>query len=545
MKSVACSEPNNPAPLRLVGLETEYGLRVKPKHSSARPANSEIFQRLLGYVRAKVPIAPSIPAPDQGPYAWFTANGGSVRFERLPVLGAIVAKSGVVEGATPECLNARQLLLYQRAQDALLSQAAAASGGPGCEVALVKNNADAHGAISSSHENYDAEIASGLAFRLWRIGLIAVMIPTAMATECLAAFVLILAAVLYFPAWLADRKTERFVRWWERGTLTLISLLLAPVFLVSNLYFRLLAFRRQRKGLLAFLVSRQVFAGAGRVQPNGDFVLSARAQAIRSLISSASEASRPVFLFGHVLKATSFVVLGDTSRYRSLFQRRQRLQIAIGDSNMAQTAEYLKIGTTQLVLAAIEAGDLKSPPRLRRPLRMLRNFSRDLDLKAKAKLADGRRLTMLEIQREYWEGCRRYVDRVEPGHPESENILALWRKRWMIWNRTRSVSSDAWTGSQNACCSKPAIHYLSRPGESWMPNITSYRAREVTSSLKPPEPPQPSSNQKRFCKQSRNRRREPGLCPWATHSREWSDGILRNGPPYRLVTRSQGTWSKP
>lgn len=426
MKSAVCSELSKPAPSQLVGLETEYGIRVKPKASNARPSNSDIFDWLLRYVRGKVPVAPSISNWEQGPYAWFTANGGSLRFERLPVLGAVVAKSGVVEGATPECLSARQLLLYQRAQDALLSQAAAASGGPRCKVALVKNNADAHGSVFSSHENYDAEIANGLAFFFWRIGLVAVMVPTALAAECIAAFVLILALILYVPAWLADRKTERFVRWWERGTLILISVLLTPVFLVSNLYFRHLAFRRQRKALLAFLVTRQVFAGAGYVLPNGNLVLSARVQAIGSLISSASEASRPVFLFGHVLKATSFLILGNTSRYRSLFQQRQRLQIAVGDSNMAQTAEYLKIGTTQLVLAAIEAGDLESPPRLRHPLSALRNFSRDLDLTTKAKLANGRCLTMLQIQRDYWAACRRYVDRVCPGRHEPEDLLTRW-----------------------------------------------------------------------------------------------------------------------
>jgi proteasome accessory factor A len=244
----------------------------------------------------------------------------------------------------------------------------------------------------------------------------------------LVAFILIASAALYVPVRLFGGTSSRLVRLWEWGTLAAISLIFGPLFFFPNLYFRLLAFRKQRRGLMAFLITRQVYAGSGFVKPNGNLIISPRAQVVRSAVSTASEVSRPVFLFGHVLKATSFLVLGDTSRYRSLFQPQQRLQMAIGDSNMAPTAEYLKIGTTRLVLSAIEAGDLDSPPRVRWPLSMLRKFSRDVDLKRKAKLADGRRLTMIEIQRLYWEACRRHVDNGGASDPDAEDILALWAR---------------------------------------------------------------------------------------------------------------------
>jgi proteasome accessory factor A len=383
---------------------------------------------MLSFIRLKIPIAQSIASPDSQPYAWFTANGGSVRLERLPILGALVEESGLVEGATPECLSAKQLHLYQRAQDAFLSQAAAASGGNECEVALVKNNTDGQGAHYSAHENYDALVAKGWGFTFWRIGLVAVLFPTALLAECLVAFIIILSAVLYFPVWMFRRQVPRLVRLWEWGTLAAISLAFRPFFFFPNLYFRLLAFRKQRQGMLAFLVTRQVFAGAGSVQKNGQLVISPRALVTHSVVSTASEVSRPVFLFGHVLKATSFLALGDTSRYRSLHQPTQRLQIALGDANMAPTAEYLKIGTTRLVLAAIEAGDLEMPPRLRWPLWALRRFSRDVDLKATAKLKGGPRLTMVEIQRLYWQACRRHVDRAEQCDADAEEVLALWAR---------------------------------------------------------------------------------------------------------------------
>jgi Pup amidohydrolase len=242
------------------------------------------------------------------------------------------------------------------------------------------------------------------------------------------AFLRIGSAMMYVPVRLLGGRTSWLVRLWEWGTLAAISVFFRPLFFFPNLYFRLLAFRKQRRGLLAFLITRQVFAGSGFVKPNGKLIISPRSQVVRSAVSTASEVARPVFLFGHVLKATSFMVLGDTSRFRSLFQPRQRLQLAIGDSNMAPTAEYLKIGTTRLVLSAIEAGDLESPPRVRWPLSMLRKFSRDVDLKAKAKLSDGRRMTMVEIQRLYWEACRRHVDRMGASDPDFEDILALWAR---------------------------------------------------------------------------------------------------------------------
>jgi proteasome accessory factor A len=385
-----------------------------------------LFGRLLSHVRGKVAVAPSIAAPDQQPYAWFTANGGSVRFERLPLLGAVVPRAGLVEGSTPECRSARQFLLYQRAQDVLLSQAAASSGDADCEVALMKNNCDGHGSRFGSHENYEAEVAAGWAFRLWRVGLVAVVLPTAFAMELFGGLVLVLSVALYFPARLAARLSDRFVRLWEWGTLALISVVLAPVMFPATVLFRLLAFRRQRRQMLAFLVTRQVFAGAGTVGRNGQLSMSPRVQRVGSVVGSIAEVSGPVFLFGHVLKAADHVFAGDTSRYAALFRRRQRLQIAVGDSNMAPVAEFLKIGTTLLVLDAIEAGELDDAPRLRRPLRALRTICRDLDLKATVTLRGGRRLTAVDVQKFYWSACRRYVERHRPDDAEAEEALTLW-----------------------------------------------------------------------------------------------------------------------
>ena len=98
-------------------------------------------------------------------------------------------------------------------------------------------------------------------------------------------------------------------------------------------------------------------------------------------------------------------------QYLRLFGSRQRLQIALGDSNLADTAEYLRVGTTLLVLDAIEAGEMPSVPRVRRPIRSLRAVCGDPTLATRIPLAGGGWATALEIQRFYLEACRRFLDR--------------------------------------------------------------------------------------------------------------------------------------
>jgi Pup amidohydrolase len=109
---------------RLVGLETEYALRFQPQDPAGpRIANAELFARLQTYINVKLPTVRAIGSEQ----CWFVANGGGLKFECFPFY-KLLAAAGYVEGATPECRGPGQLLRYQRAQDVLLSQAAAASG---------------------------------------------------------------------------------------------------------------------------------------------------------------------------------------------------------------------------------------------------------------------------------------------------------------------------------------------------------------------------------------------------------------------------------
>jgi proteasome accessory factor A len=406
---------------RFVGLETEYVLRFHPRRPGGRRVpNGELYRRLLDRLRARGPLAPSVAGHD----CWFRANGGGLRFEQLPFYSLLPA-SGFVEGATPECRGPWELLRYQRAQDVLLSRDAASSGGADGDVTLLKASHDADGHLFGSHENYEATIADGPGLWAWRVALVPALVVLVLVISFGDVAALLLGPPVAAAVAVAGRLLGRDPgRTYSVVVAWLFSLCRAPGQLVGSAFLGLMAFRRMRRRLLAFLVSRTILSGPGMVCRDGRFVLSARADAIRSTCGVTAAAWRSVFYFCHFMKAVASPAEG----IAGLLRRRQRLQVTIGDSNMAQHAEFLKLGTTLLVLDVIEAGGLDDAPRLRRPLRALRAFSGDPDLRAAAPLADGRRVGALEIQRFYLDACRRFVGRHAAGDALAAEVLRLWHE---------------------------------------------------------------------------------------------------------------------
>ena len=113
--------------------------------------------------------------------------------------------------------------------------------------------------------------------------------------------------------------------------------------------------------------------------------------------------------------------------------RWRRLHVIIGDANLVQTATYLKLGTTSLVLWLLEqqiaggsAAALAAIDRLALadPVGAVHTVSHDLTLTARLELADGRRLTALEVQREYVTAVRGALG----GVPDAEtgDVLGRW-----------------------------------------------------------------------------------------------------------------------
>lgn len=171
------------------------------------------------------------------------------------------------------------------------------------------------------------------------------------------------------------------------------------------------AFTDLANRLIPFLVTRQVFTGAGRVGlgQRGEapgFQISQRADYIEAEIGLETTLRRPIV-------NTRDEPHADPDRWR-------RLHVIIGDATMLEVATYLRLGTTSLVLWLIEravadggsGGALATVDRLalRDPVQAVHLVSHDLAMTTRLELADGRRLTALEVQREYLAAVRTALD---------------------------------------------------------------------------------------------------------------------------------------
>jgi proteasome accessory factor A len=169
--------------------------------------------------------------------------------------------------------------------------------------------------------------------------------------------------------------------------------------------------------LIPFLVSRQLIAGAGKVlqTPRGArYCLSQRAEHIWEGVSSATTRSRPII-------NTRDEPHADAERYR-------RLHVIVGDSNMSETTTLLKVGATDLVLRMIEAGVVMRDLALENPIRAIRDMSHDLTGRRTVRLCNGRELSALDVQREYYERARAFHDRRGGADAAHARVLDLWER---------------------------------------------------------------------------------------------------------------------
>jgi proteasome accessory factor A len=168
---------------------------------------------------------------------------------------------------------------------------------------------------------------------------------------------------------------------------------------------------------IPFLISRQIFTGAGKVVTNAKgtaYSMSQRAEHIWEAISSATTRSRPII-------NTRDEPHADPEKYR-------RLHVIVGDSNMSEFATFLKIGTASVVLAMIEDDIVQLRDyAMASPINALRDISYDLWSKEPVKLMNGRDLTALEIQEDLCERAEKFVE-VRDLPADQVRAVRLWRE---------------------------------------------------------------------------------------------------------------------
>ena len=167
--------------------------------------------------------------------------------------------------------------------------------------------------------------------------------------------------------------------------------------------------------LIPFLVSRQIFTGAGHIMQTARgpiYSIAQRAEHIWEGVSSATTRSRPII-------NTRDEPHADSERFR-------RLHVIVGDSNMSEYTNFVKIGSAACVLRMIEdpvtvLRDLT----LENPIRSIRDISHDLTCRRKVRLASGRELSALDIQRELLDRALRFADQ-RGFSPEEQRALEMW-----------------------------------------------------------------------------------------------------------------------
>jgi Pup amidohydrolase len=172
------------------------------------------------------------------------------------------------------------------------------------------------------------------------------------------------------------------------------------------------------RDLTPFFVSRQIFTGAGKLGAEGQwdardrsiYQLTQRADFFETEVGLETTLKRPII-------NTRDEPHADPDRYR-------RLHVIVGDANMCEVATFLKIGSTALILKMIEDAFLPDLT-LESPVRSMHEVSRDITCTATITLADGRRLSALQLQWEYLEHAKKYVER-EDDTPENREVVDRW-----------------------------------------------------------------------------------------------------------------------
>ncbi len=152
-------------------------------------------------------------------------------------------------------------------------------------------------------------------------------------------------------------------------------------------------------------VTRQVFAGAGKVGSEspgampGDvaFQLSQRADFFEEEVGLETTLKRPIV-------NTRDEPHCDPAKYR-------RLHVIVGDANMSEVATFLKVGTTAIVLSMIEDDAVGDDLVLAHPVTAIRQVSNDPSLRVTIALANGKRITALDLQWQLLERARSWADR--------------------------------------------------------------------------------------------------------------------------------------
>lgn len=238
--------------------------------------------------------------------------------------------------------------------------------------------------------------------------------------------------------------------------------------------------------LLPFLVTRQIFAGAGRVgghrltRPSSrsnimtlgehevdyvwvsnfygveidrsvDFQLSQRADHIVKAISSRVRFNRAI-------------INPKWDTYYS-YSNYHRLHVLFGEANMSEYALMLKIGTTSLVLDLVEQALYPTGVELADPLDTLRSVSRDPKMRWIVRLRNRDTIPAVDLQRKYLAAAKTHFQHRDA---QTDWVLTEWERTLDDLERDPLSTADRldWAAKK-----KLYLAYIIEEGASWQDDV--------------------------------------------------------------------------
>ena len=172
-------------------------------------------------------------------------------------------------------------------------------------------------------------------------------------------------------------------------------------------------------------ITRRIFTGSGKIgveasgiDPNSiKYQLTQRADFFEEEVGLETTLKRPII-------NTRDEPHADATKYR-------RLHVICGDANMSETATFLKVGSTSILLAMIEDDFLSKRIVFDNPVRCIKQVSHDTSLKQQLSLNDGSTITALEVQWEILNAASSYVSKGGgefTGGEVADEILCTWER---------------------------------------------------------------------------------------------------------------------
>ena len=187
--------------------------------------------------------------------------------------------------------------------------------------------------------------------------------------------------------------------------------------------------------LLAFLATRQIFTGAGRVgQANPlafDFEIPSSEEVVDFQLSQRAD-----HIVNDIYQWVQFnrAIINARDEPLADYRKYRRLHLLIGDSNMSPFANALKIGTTSCILTLLEAGLLPNDLTLADAVQATREISRDPTRRWIVELESGETIGALDVQ---WQ------------------LHALAEKHFRGANRESDWLLESWSYTLDALANKP------------------------------------------------------------------------------------------